>query len=203
MIKNIIFDWSGTLSDDLIPVYTATMRVFKKLGLKILTLEEFKEEFILPYMKFYHKFKKDVTKDEVDKLYLPEINSVGEPKLFPRAKDILEFLKNKGVKAALLSTHPEEKLNKEIRNYGLQQLFIDVNGSIYDKVEAILEIMKKNEFKSIETAYVGDMVHDIKAGKRAKTITVAVSWGYQSKEKLLAEGPDFFIEDLDKLKNII
>jgi len=39
MIKNVIFDWSGTLSDDLIPVYTATMNLFRKLNLNILSLE--------------------------------------------------------------------------------------------------------------------------------------------------------------------
>ncbi len=59
MIRNIIFDWSGTLSNDLIPVYTATMNVFRKLGLKTLSLEEYKKEFTLPYIHFYHKHKKN------------------------------------------------------------------------------------------------------------------------------------------------
>jgi len=62
MIKNIIFDWSGTLSDDLIPVYTATMNIFKKIGLKKIPLNKYRTEFRLPYMTFYHKFNKNITK---------------------------------------------------------------------------------------------------------------------------------------------
>ncbi len=34
-IKNLIFDWSGTLSDDLTPVYKATIEVFKKYVLSL------------------------------------------------------------------------------------------------------------------------------------------------------------------------
>jgi beta-phosphoglucomutase-like phosphatase (HAD superfamily) len=31
MIKNIIFDWSGTLVDDFDAVYKAAMKIFKKV----------------------------------------------------------------------------------------------------------------------------------------------------------------------------
>ena len=203
MIKNIIFDWSGTLSDDLTQCYTADMNVFKKLGLKVLSLEEYKREFTLPYMNFYHKFRKDIAKEEVDKLFFQEINLVGEPKPFPKVKEVLEFLKNKKIKIALLSSHPQEKLEKEIKNYGFQKFFIEANGSIHDKVETILEITKRNGFEPDETAYIGDMIHDIEAGKGGKVTTIAVSWGYQPKEKLLKENPNFFINDLEELKKIV
>ena len=203
MIKNIIFDWSGTLSDDLTSAYTATMNVFKKLGLRVLSLEEYKKEFTLPYMNFYHKFRKEIIKEEVDKLFFQEINLVGEPKPFPKVKGILEFLKNKKIKIALLSSHPQEKLEKEIKNYGFQKFFVEISGSVHDKVETILGIIKRNGFEPNETAYVGDMTHDIEAGKKAKVMTIAVSWGYQPKEKLLKENPNFVIEDLEELKKIV
>ncbi|MDD5192054.1 MAG: HAD family hydrolase [Candidatus Nanoarchaeia archaeon] len=203
MIKNIIFDWSGTLSNDLTPVYTATMNVFKKLGLRILSLEEYKREFTLPYMEFYKKFRNNINKEEVDKLFFKEINSVNEPKPFPKVKAILKFLETKEVKMSLLSSHPQKKLEKEIKDYGFQKFFVEINGSVHNKVETILEIMERNGFESNETAYVWDMTHDIEAGKKAGVITVAVSWGYQPKEKLLKEIPDFLIKDIEELKEIL
>ncbi|MDO8740439.1 MAG: HAD family hydrolase [Candidatus Woesearchaeota archaeon] len=203
MIKNIIFDWSGTLSDDWDSGHTAAMRVFKKLGLKVLSSEEHKKEFILPYMNFYKKYKKDIGKKEIDRLFFKEINLVNEPKPFPKAEKILNFFKTKGIKMALLSSHPQKKLEKELRNYGFQKFFIEVKGSVHDKREVIYGIMKRNRFNNKETAYVGDMVHDIDAGKEAKVTAIAVSWGYQSREKLSKENPDFIIDDLDELKHII
>ena len=203
MIKNIIFDWSGTLSDDLVSVYTAVMGIFKKLGLKVLTLEEFKKEFTLPYMEFYRKFKKDVDREELQKLYAEEIELVAKPRPFLEAKEVLEFLRQKEIKMILLSVYLQKQLEEEIEDYKFQNFFVDVNGSVYDKTEIVIEIMSKNNFKSDETIFIGDMTHDIDAGKKAGVTTVAVSYGYQSKEKLLEKNPDFLIENLGELKNIV
>ena len=203
MIKNVIFDWSGTLSDDITPVYIATMGVFRELGLSSLTFEEFKREFTLPYMKFYRKFKKDADKEEIERLFYQEIVLAGNPEPFPKAREVLEFLKKEDIRIALLSSHIQKKLIEEIRDYGFQRFFVEVNGGVHDKVEAILEILGKNCFRPNETLYVGDMAHDIEAGKKAGAITVAVSWGYQPKEKLLKEHPDFLIENLADLERII
>ncbi len=203
MIKNIIFDWSGTLSDDLVSVYTAVMEIFKKLGLEVLTLEEFKKEFTLPYMEFYRKFKKDVDREELQKLYAEEIELVAKPRPFLEAKEVLEFLRQKEIKMILLSVYLQKQLEEEIENYKFQNFFVDINGSVYDKTKVVAEIMSKNNFKSDETIFIGDMTHDIDAGKKAGVITVAVSYGYQSKEKLLEKNPDFLIENLGELKNVV
>ena len=203
MIKNIIFDWSGTLSNDLVPVYNATMKVFEKIGLDTLTLKEFKKEYTLPYMNFYKKFKKGVNKKNLDKLFSKEIGLTNSPKPFLEGEEVLEFLKQKKIKMVLLSSCPQKQLEEDIKNYEFQNFFIDVNGSVHNKVETIVETMHRNNFKSAETIYVGDMTHDIDTGKKAGIMTVAVSYGYQSREILLEKNPDFLIENLRELKNII
>jgi len=202
MIKNIIFDWSGVLSDDIVPVYKATMNVFRKLGIKALTLEEFRKEFTSPYMIFYKKFT-NATQEKLKKLYIKEIHSVGEPKAFPRVKEILEFLHRKGMKLAILTSIPETKLEKELDGYGFRKFFVDASGGLHDKTEAIVKVMERNGFAPEETAYVGDMTHDIDVGKKAGVTTIAVLGGYQTKEQLRREKPDFIIEKLGEIKKII
>ncbi len=54
-MRNVIFDWSGTLSND---IYKACMKVFEKLGLKKISFSEFKRNFLLPYMKFYREISR-------------------------------------------------------------------------------------------------------------------------------------------------
>ena len=49
MIRNIIFDWSGTLVDDLPAVWEATNHVFAQSGIAPLSLEQFRAEFALPF----------------------------------------------------------------------------------------------------------------------------------------------------------
>ena len=45
------------------------------------------------------------------------------------------------------------------------------------------------------TAYIGDMVSDIEAGRDAGTTTVAVTWGAGKREALAAAKPDHLIDD--------
>ena len=47
MIRNIIFDWSGTLVDDLPGVFKATNYILEQAGVATLTLAEFRAEFEL------------------------------------------------------------------------------------------------------------------------------------------------------------
>jgi len=94
-------------------------------------------------------------------------------------------------------------LEKEINEYGFQKYFIDINGSVHDKTKTITEILKKNGFEPDKTAYIGDIVHDVEAGEKAKVITIAVSYGYQTGEMLSKEHPDFIIDDIKGLKNLI
>jgi phosphoglycolate phosphatase len=55
MIRNIIFDWSGTLVDDLPAVLQATNFIFQQAQLPEMTLEKFRAEFSLPFTKFYDR----------------------------------------------------------------------------------------------------------------------------------------------------
>lgn len=203
MIRNIIFDWSGVLSNDLTPVYTATMNVFRRLGLKILTLEEYRKEFTLPYMEFYKKFKKDIKKEEADRLFSQEFKLVDKPKPFPGVKEILQILVKNNRKLVLLSSHPKENLENELIDHNFKKYFVDVNGGVHDKVKVIKDILKKNNFDPKETAYVGDMPHDVEVGKAAGVIAVAVCWGYKPKGELLKEKPDYMLSEIRELKIFI
>ena len=55
MIRNIIFDWSGTLVDDLPAVLKASNYVLAQAGKPEMSLAEFRAEFALPFTKFYDR----------------------------------------------------------------------------------------------------------------------------------------------------
>jgi len=202
-IKNIIFDWSGTLSDDLTPVYKASMLVFKKLGKESISLARYKKEFTLPYMIFWNKYFPDITKEEQDNLFSKAIHQVEEPTLYPEAKNTLKKIDSMNIRMIVISSHPHDKLRKEAKSYGVQHLFQEINGGIHDKTETILSIIQRNKFNPQETMYVGDMTHDIDAGKKAKVVTVALGWGYQTKEKLMESGPDYYISNILELVKLL
>ena len=53
MFKNLIFDWSGTLVDDLALTLDASNYVFSQYGKPCMDRDEFRAEFQLPYPDYY------------------------------------------------------------------------------------------------------------------------------------------------------
>ena len=203
MIKNIIFDWSGTISDDFKPVYEAIMIVMEKMISKNISTEEFRREFELPPVKFWQKYIPNIDLDEEHKLFLDAIHKVDPPTIYPIIKKVLEDLKSKGLNLFVISSHPHEKLMVEAVSYGITDLFSEIRGGIYDKVKSLEDITTENKLTKQETVYIGDMIYDIEAGKKVGVKTIAVTYGYQDKDKLSKMNPDHIISSPEELVNII
>ena len=202
MIKNIIFDWSGTLSNDTEMVHQIMMGIFEKYGHSRISFDEFRDEFMLPYMEFYWKYLPNLKKEDQDQMFKENISRIN-PHLFPGAKETLEFLKIKNINMVILSSTNQDHIEEKIIENSLQNIFTEVKASVYDKIKTIPELMLKHNFKPEETIFVGDMVHDIKTGRAVGIKTLALTWGYHKKEKLAASNPDFLIDNIKKLKEII
>lgn len=201
MIKNIIFDLSGVLIDDVREVYSGYMHLFRLHNIKEITLEQFKDQFILPYYIFMKKYLKNKSIKELKKQYYEYYKSKNfKPKPFKQVKPILDFLKKKQIKMIVLSAKRQVFVEKELQQFSLKKYFTAIYGSVKDKAKVINKILKKHNFSPHETAYVGDMAHDIDAGKAGNVTTIAVLTGYQSKDKLEKSNPDYIIKNLTELK---
>jgi phosphoglycolate phosphatase len=66
VIRNIIFDWSGTLVDDLPAVLKASNFVLTQAGKPEMSLEQFRAEFSLPFTKFYDRHTPDVPMPQLE-----------------------------------------------------------------------------------------------------------------------------------------
>lgn len=165
-IRNIIFDWSGTLSDDHTPVYEATMLVFKKLGKEVISKEEYRKEFTLPVEIFWKKYFTELNFEEKESYYREALYKVSKPEIYPGVYKILQEFNDKGINMIIISSHPRGNLIQEAKKYNVSNLFKEINADVADKTIVINEIVNRNNFIPEETIYVGDMTHDIEAGKK-------------------------------------
>lgn len=202
-IKNIIFDWSGTISDDFGILYEIVMELFEKKGVKRVSREEFLENYRLPYMASINQFI-DIGKEEWDNMFKEAWHKKGFPKPFPQAEDTLDWLKSKGIEMAVLTSHPESFIRREMKKYfGEKEFFKSVFADAYNKKDSIHGALQKLGFAPQETVFVGDTVHDIETGKHAGVVTAAVLSGYNTEEALRAAEPDIVMRSISELKNII
>ena len=204
MIRNIIFDWSGTLVDDLPAVWEATNYVFKQAQVGELTLDEFRAEFCLPFKKFYDKFLPHIASAQLEGWFHHQFKQCQNSVVpLPHAREFLQFCRERGLRTFVLSSvHPEHwAVQAEVTAFGgfIDEAFVGV----WDKREKIHAILEQHQLAAGETLFVGDMQHDIETAKHGGVHSCAVLTGYNNLAQLRAAAPDLIVEHLGELRETL
>jgi phosphoglycolate phosphatase-like HAD superfamily hydrolase len=204
VIRNVILDWSGTLVDDLTPVFKTTNHVLAECGLPAITLDGFRREFCLPIRKFYEQRTPGVPQEKLEKIFLTRFREhQGEITLLPQTMEFLRFCQRNRMGVYIGSTVDADTYNHQARRFGIGRYITRPYIGIVDKTEIIHEILEQNRLDRDQTMFVGDMEHDIEAGKAGGIHTCAVLTGYNHVEKLRAMQPDLVCEHLGELQQIL
>lgn len=203
MQKAIIFDWSGTLLDSFSCFLEVCELMFKELGREMPDNNEIKKTFTSPYMKFWNHYFPNLTKERQDKLYEMFIHQVREPKTFSLVKETLVVLESKGYMLFVVSSDPLSKLLPQVERAGIKELLVEVRGFAHDKTEVLKDLGKKHDLSMEQSYYIGDTEGDVFMGKSAGLKTVGVTWGFQDKKKLQASQPDYLLDSIEELQNIL
>jgi phosphoglycolate phosphatase len=129
-------------------------------------------------------------------------------KVFPGVIRLLTGLKAQGYKLAVASNRPTRFSLILIRHLKLSPYFdyvlcADKLKSGKPHPEILRQIMAKFSLGPAETLYVGDMVIDAQAGRRARVKTVIVTTGSSSIREIKAEKPWKIIKKIKNLPELI
>lgn len=205
MFKNIIFDWSGVIKDAAEDHVWVVNRMFKNLGGKEMSLEEMRQNWEQPYMKFWHKYYPEMTLEQEHEAYYNAILSKDCPKAksYSGIVELIKKIKEKGACMAVLSSDSPKTIFPEIKKFELENIFIDLVVDAHDKSEVIEDLIKRNNFKKSKTVFIGDTNHEIESGRRAGIKTIAVTWGFYPENRLAALKPDFLVHNTKELEEIL
>lgn len=204
MIRNIIFDWSGTLVDDLPAVLKASNHVLIQSGRPPMTLEQFRAEFQLPFTTFYDRHTPHVPMAQLEEWFHAEFrqsqDSVTE---LPHAREFLQFCRARRFRTFLLSTIHSDHFKAQCRTLGFDAFIDKPYTDVWDKRKKIHEILRENNLQPNETLFIGDMEHDIATAKHGGVHSCAVLTGYNTLDQLRAAGPDMIVEHLSELRGVL
>jgi len=204
MIRNIIFDWSGTLVDDLPAVLKASNFVLTQAGRPEMTLDEFRAEFSLPFTNFYDRHTPHVPMPQLEAWFHASFRQVQDSVCeLPYARGFLEFCRAKKLRTFLLSTVHKDYFAAQCRISGFDAFFDKPYIGIWDKRDKIHEILAENHLKPDETLFVGDMQHDIETARHGGIHSCAVLTGYNTLDQLRAAKPDLVVEHLGELRRVL
>lgn len=197
MFKAAIFDLDGTLADTVDSMAYCGNRALKELGLPEQPYEEYKhfagdgvDELIRRALaaagdtKFVHF-------DEMGKIYREYFSRDCMYHVLPYDGiiDMLEVLKEKGIKTAVLSNKPDAQAVDVIETLFGKGYFDHIQGQREGiprkpSPEGALAIADKFRVRPGECLYLGDTDTDMKTGNAAGMYTVGVLWGFRTREEL-------------------
>lgn len=206
-IKVIIFDFDGTIADTLNAIVSITNRLAAQFGHKPISQEELVQIKNLSSRQIIKQsgisiFKFPLLVGKVKAELNSEIQTV---KPFLGIKEALIEVKSEVDRVGMLSSNSKENIVAFLEMNGLQDLFdfIYTGATLFGKSKVIKELLKQEKFKPEESVYVGDETRDIEAARRSRTKAIAVSWGFNSKEVLAAQNPDFLVHQPSELVEVI
>lgn len=206
-IDLVIFDWSGVISDDRRPVYAANVQVLRDYKKPRMSFEEWLPRTTMTPVEFFanHGVHGDSKKLYAlyKKYYSEAVESGMVPKVYPDARDVFQYLRKGGKQIAVLGSHPIDNLKREAKDYALASFLSSIHGSARDKIEGLHTVCRELETVPEGASYVGDTIYDIRAAKKAGLHSVGVCTGYHTKERLEKEEPEFLLECLSDLKEIL
>lgn len=204
VIRNVIFDWSGTLVDDLPAVWEATNHVLRQAGREPISLERFRDEFTLPFTGFYQTHTPDVPMARLEEWFHARFREVQHSvRELPHARDFLEFCRAHHLRTALLSTMHPDHFAVQTREIGFDRYLDHPYLGVWDKRRQIHALLESHAWHPDETLFIGDMEHDIETARHGGVRSVAVLTGYTACDRLRAAGPDLVVEHLGELQAIL
>lgn len=205
-VKVIIFDFDGTIADTLDAIVSITNRLALEFGYKQTTLEELAQLknlnsrqiidqsgisiFKLPFL--IRKVKAELSK-EIQRL---------SP--IPGIKEALTELKNQGNSLGIITSNSKDNVMAFLETNNLQELFNFIySGTTFGKSKVINKLLKQEDINPEEVIYVGDETRDIEAARKSNIKAIAVTWGFNSRQVLAEQSPDFLIHKPNDLIEVI
>lgn len=202
--KNVVWDWNGTLLDDVAVGHGALKGMLERRGLGTITLQEYKDLFGFPVREFYEGLGFDFSRDDWQEVSQDFVDSydllAGGMELNRGVREVLANLQRQGVKQYILSALQEDTLQKMVVDFGIGGYFERVCGAddicADGKVHRGMRMVADCGILAGETLMVGDTLHDAEEaaalgfGCRLFAGGHNSEWRLQEKASVIREMPE-------------
>lgn len=204
MFRNIIFDWSGTLCDDMALTIEATNFVLSQYNLPPLDRDGFRREFQLPYPDYYAWKTPQAKLEDLENFYRQSFdNSTLKVTPIPHAREFLDFCRRRGIRCFILTSMDPPAFEQQSNEMDMHHYFEHIHSGIHNKEHYIPTLMKRHGLLPHETAFIGDMQHDINAAHCAGITGIGVQTGYNNVAQLAQANPDMIVPHLGALRKLM
>jgi len=200
VIKNILIDLDGTLTDPKVGITTCVRYGLEKIGHPIAADLDL-DWVIGPPLKasLAKLLNVSVENDLAEQAilgYRERFSTIGlfENDVFPDVADTLAKMQQAGFKLFLATAKPIVYAEQILEHFDLLKYFSKAYGSELDgtrtnKAELIHYILQQENLQAAECIMIGDREHDILGARKNGIETIAVEYGYGTDVELTTAQP--------------
>lgn len=191
-IRQILWDWNGTLVDDAPLSVDIINGVLAEYGLSPITLDHHRRIFDFPLTHYYERLGFDLTRWDFETVGAGFIRGYRErwreAPLHPDALPALEAFRAAGLRQDILSATRQDMLDQAIAYYDLGPFFGSLTGqdNIYarGKLEAGRRWLAESGLRGEEILLIGDTLHDRDIALELGMRCILVPRGHQGAGKV-------------------
>lgn len=192
--KHVIWDWNGTLLEDVEHTVNINNQLLSEHGLPPISRSSYQDRFSFPVRNYYEELGFDFQREPFENLthrfvdlFLKELHNLP---VKPHMRQTLSRLQRAGVQQSVLSAADQESLDRMMLHYELQPYFTFVfginNRQAGSKIGRGLELMALSEIDAADTIMIGDTLHDLEVAEALGVEALLIADGHQSAQRLLA-----------------
>lgn len=205
-MKTVIFDFDGTIADTWKVVIKILKEKEEEWGLSPITEETLADFRGKPFFELIKKYNIVLLKLPfiVSKIQKELKSRMVQVSLFKGIKEVIMSLKKRGYRLGILTTNSKENVRFFFKHHGLDIFdFVQSERSILGKDKALRNILEKNNLHPTEVLYIGDEIRDINACRENNVKIISVTWGFNTREILKQNKPDFLVHTPPEILKIV
>ena len=198
--KRIVWDWNGTLLDDLDLCNGVLNDMLAKRGVPPVSRKRYKEIFTFPVSDYYQTAGFDFDREPFPVLAeeFMALYGAGEAScpIHAGLTGLITALDRAGYRQEILSATRQEELILQVESRGIAGFFerISGTGTILAHGKSGLARAWTERYRDKEETlwFVGDTPHDAEVARIMGAECLLVAWGHVSRERLLTAGDPVF-----------
>lgn len=202
----VLFDFDGTIANTLEAIVAIYNQVCERYSGRKIELSEIENLKHLDVLQLAQELGISVLKFPLLVLHTQSEmkNYLSNVNIFPGLENSLLLLRKNGYHLGIVTSNTAQNVNIFLSAHNLTMFdFVYGEKEYFSKGKKIKKVIKKHVKAGESVVYVGDEVRDIVAAREAGIESVAVSWGFNSLQKLTSENPITIVSDPKKLADVI
>jgi phosphoglycolate phosphatase len=196
MVRTIIWDWNGTLLDDVDSCVATLNELRERRGMEALSREQYRDRFGFPVRAFYESIGFDFTSEPFADLSRDFIAAyrrrASEMRVAPGAREAMRRLSERGVNHIVISAMEATLLGEMLAEHRLHQVvtgwFGTSDHTAGSKVELGAAAVRRAALLPESLVVVGDTLHDLELARAIGCRALLYGGGHMHRRRLADSG---------------